>query len=479
MTPSRPDGSARIMRLGGAFATAMAITMSAPRADAHGGFPRAFEIIVEPGNPNDVVLRSDLWGFFRTLDGGKSWQWTCAEVYGSDSLGVSHVNMALLPGGRLFVANTSKGLSITDDFCDWRAAAEFTGELVYDVALSSGNVFALTSTYKGTGIVGGLWQSTNNGDTFARSGGLLPSTFGASSLKFSTSNPKRVYVLGQVLEATTGTVQRSDDGGATWTAFAVPIANPVPDDVMHLRIAAVHPTRPDVVFVWADLEEGFGVDQPDQLWAAQDGGTTWSKIYGAKGDLPGLAFSPDGTELLVAGPKDGVQRATLVDALANGQSAFKQQFDRQVWGLHWTDTGLTAGTDNFTAAGIPAFTYGTSPDEGKSFGKLMSVCEVKYDACSETSSLRAACDNVYSSPLGGFVQDYTDGPRCVTKGGSPDGGRPDAGPPAVRATPPPERTSSGCTVAPPLPDGKRSTGATLSALVACVSALRLLRRKRR
>jgi hypothetical protein len=471
--------SRRGKRLGCAFATALAVTISASRAGAHGGFPRAFEIITEPGNPKDVVLRSDLWGFFRTLDGGKTWQWTCAEVYGSDSLGVSHVNMLLLPGGRLLVANPSKGLYITDDFCNWKQAAELGGELVYDVALSSGSVFVLTSTYKMTGVVGGLWQSTNNGDTLARVGGLLPSTFGASSLEFSTSNPERVYVLGQIIEATTGTIQRSDDGGATWTAFAVPIVNPVPDDLMHLRIAAVHPTRPDVVFVWADLEEGFGVDQPDQLWATQDGGKSWSEVYGARGDLPGLAFSPDGTELLVAGPKEGVQRANLDEALAKGQSAFTQQFDRQVWGLRWTDTGLTAGTDNFTAAGIPAFTYGASSDEGKSFEKLMSVCEVKYDACSEPSSLRSACDNVYSSPLGGFVQDYTDGPRCLTKGGGTDGGRADGGAEDVRAIPSSKKADGGCACALSAADGSRSRVATVGALAACASALRSLRRKRR
>jgi hypothetical protein len=196
---------------------------------------------------------------------------------------------------------------------------------------------------------------------------------------------------------------------------------------MHLRLAAVHPTRPDVVFVWADIEEGFGSDQPDQLWATQDGGTNWTLVYAATGDLPGFAFSPDGTELLVAGPKEGVQMANVNAALAEGKSAFTQQFGRQVWGLHWTTAGLTAGTDNFTPAGVPAFTYGSSNDQGKSFSKLMSICDVRYDACDATSSLRMACDGVYDSPLGGFRQDFTQGPRCAGNptagtGGSSGGG---------------------------------------------------------
>ena len=47
------------------------------------------------------------------------------------------------------------------------------------------------------------------------------------------------------------------------------------------------------------------------------------------------------------------KRAKVNDVLAEGQTAFTQQFDRQVWGLHWTDAGVTAGTNDFAPAGIP------------------------------------------------------------------------------------------------------------------------------
>src|SRR5689334_1858928 len=111
-----------------------ASTLFAPEARAHGGFPRAFEILVEPGNPNDVVLRSDLWGFFRTKNGGQSWEWTCAEAYGADSLAVNHQELALAPGGRLYVANSFRGLFFTDDGCAYTAVPEFSdGKLVVDV----------------------------------------------------------------------------------------------------------------------------------------------------------------------------------------------------------------------------------------------------------------------------------------------------------------------------------------------------------
>ncbi|HEX7669487.1 MAG TPA: hypothetical protein VF395_07890, partial [Polyangiaceae bacterium] len=124
------------MKFGCVLAAALAVVSQAPRANAHGGFPRAFEIVVEPGNPDDVLLRSDLWGFFRTRDGGKTWQWTCAEVYGSSSTSVNHSNIVVMPGGRVLVANAFKGLRLTDDMCNWQENADLHGELVEDIVLS-------------------------------------------------------------------------------------------------------------------------------------------------------------------------------------------------------------------------------------------------------------------------------------------------------------------------------------------------------
>jgi photosystem II stability/assembly factor-like uncharacterized protein len=424
------SGSAR--RLGCALGAALAVTAHALPASAHGGLPRAFEIVVEPGNPDDLLLRSDLWGFFRSRDGGKTWQWTCAEVYGSSSASVNHSNVVIAPGGRVLVANAFKGVRITDDMCTWRENTDLHDQLVEDITLSSGTVFVLTSTYKaadsgtGGGIDGRLWQSKDNGDHFARVAAPLPSNFAGSSLRVAASDPQRVYVAGGVPGSSGGTLQRSDDAGATWKSSAFAVTN----DSAILRIIGVHPTRPDVVFVWADLIEEFGEDAKDEFWATGDGGKTFIAVYKGTGDLPGFAFSPDGTEIAIAGPVDGVRRAKLDDALAEGQSAFTQVFSGKVWGLHWTDAGFTAGTDNYTAAGIPASTYGVSTDKGVSFQPLMSICSLQQLACGATSSVGAACITPFENARDGFLAG-----RC------PDGE--DASPLTV-PTVAPRKSPSGC-----------------------------------
>ncbi|HEX7669488.1 MAG TPA: hypothetical protein VF395_07895 [Polyangiaceae bacterium] len=423
-------------RLGWALGAALAVTAHALPASAHGGLPRAFEIVVEPGDPDDVLLRSDLWGFFRSRDGGKTWQWTCAEVYGANSTTVNHSSFLIVPGGRVLVANAFKGLHVTDDMCGWRENADLQDQLVEDVTLSSGTVFVLTSTYKtadsgtGGGIDGSLWQSKDNGDHFARVAAPLPSSFAGASLRSAASDPTRWYVSGRVLGSSGGTLQHSDDAGATWKSSAFPVTN----DNAHLRITGVHPTRPDVVFVWADLIEGLGEDSKDELWATGDGGKTFIAVYKAAGDLPGFAFSPDGTEIAIAGPVDGVRRAKLDDALANGQGAFTQEFSGKVWGLHWSDAGFTAGTDNYTAAGIPAFTYGVSTDQGASFQPLMNICNLQHVACEATSSVGTACVVPFESARDGFLTG-----RC------PDAA--DAAAPAVPTMAPRKSDSGGnCTV---------------------------------
>jgi hypothetical protein len=159
------------------------------------------------------------------------------------------------------------------------------------------------------------------------------------------------------------------------------------------------------------------------------------------------------------------------DALSKGPSAFAQEFTGRVWGLHWTDAGFTAGTDNFTGAGVPAFTYGTSKDEGKSFNEAMSICDLKYDACGATSTVASACNMVYDDPAGGFLQDFTKGPRCVGAGGSSGA---DAG-----ATPGAKKSDGGCACALSAPDTVGGKGPGLLAFVFSLLGLRALRRTRR
>jgi len=108
----------------------LAAAAAAPEAWAHGGIARAYEILPEPGNPEHVVLRSDLWGLFRSVDGGATWQYICAEAYGDNSTAAEHSSVVVLPGGRILVAAQFDGLRVTDDGCTFRRIDAFEGQLL-------------------------------------------------------------------------------------------------------------------------------------------------------------------------------------------------------------------------------------------------------------------------------------------------------------------------------------------------------------
>src|SRR5438105_4808928 len=109
-----------------ALLPALALAVSAAPAHAHGGIPRAFGIMFEPNKPSDILLRSDVWGVFRSMDGGKSWLYGCAELYQSNSLNADHRNMAIAPGGRILVAASFSGLVMSDDLCTWHGSKTFS-----------------------------------------------------------------------------------------------------------------------------------------------------------------------------------------------------------------------------------------------------------------------------------------------------------------------------------------------------------------
>jgi hypothetical protein len=420
-----------------------AVCAVSPAAHAHGGIPRAFEIQFGPDNPKNVLIRSDIWGLMRSTDGGQSWQWSCAEVYGGNSLSADNRPMLLGQNGRILVAGESSGLQITDDFCSWTGVPMTSDagkpELVADVNGTGADAYLLTSTNFDGNILGRVRHSADNGQSWSVVGTPLPSDFGAATVAVAPSNRTRFYVSGRKLDVPDGTVETSADGGNTWTRSTFPITLDV-QRVAAVRIVLVHPTRPDVLLVWVDSPEVLGVNSPDDLWASGDGGKTWKDIYSSKGDLPGHALSPDGTELLISGPLEGVQSANLDDALAKGRAAFTQVFTGGVWGLDWVADGsangkLYAGNDNFTAAGIPAYTLGVSTDRGHTFAPLMTVCDITYATCAPTSLMNQACNELWNEAYPtGFKADFAENVRCVS---------PDAGATSAHRT----STTSSCSIA--------------------------------
>ena len=413
-----------------AAAAAAAIAASSPDATAHGGIPRAYEILSEPGNAERMLLRSYLWGFFDSRDGGETWQYTCAEVYGGRSTSAQTRSIAIAPGGRILVANYFEGLHLTDDGCNWRKHSAFPEEMITDVRLDphvEGRLYLASTIGDGTGFDSKIFRSDDRGDTWQQLGAALARDFSPSQIGFAPSSPNTLYVSGKGYDNAGSFFLRSRDGGTTFERFELPV-----DRKRWLpRIKAVHPSRPELIFIWVDGEEELGENNPDEYLVTADEGATWKKLFQGTGDLPGFVISPDGTKIHIGGALDGIQEADLERALAEGPAAFEKVYAYPVWSLSWSAEGLLAGGNNYGATGEPEFTLGLSTDNGRTFTPLMTICDLQFSMCPAESTVGEFCKDVWETTeeSQGFAEEYVS-VRCS---GSPTGGtggssqNPDAG----------------------------------------------------
>lgn len=413
--------------LSGGLLAAAAI-VQAPDAAAHGGIWRAYDIYVEPGNPDHTIARSDVWGLFQSTDGGKTWHWICAEAYKGASLQTQKRAMALLPGGTLLVANQFDGLQVAPngDMCNFSEADAFVDEVVQDVysAADDGSlVYVLTSTGSSDGIAVKIWESTDQGGSWSQVGTSPPTDppgqFSASSLRAAPSDPNRLYVAGKMLDDTSNAVvMSSDDGGATWQPMPITLND---SESFTARIYAVDPSDPDIVYFWKDRMEMSGdPPKPDQLWVTTDGGTNWAQAYESAGNLPGFDLDPAQGTLLISGPQEGVLEADISAGPPTDPSSFTQVYDGMVWGMAQVGDQLLAGTNDFAPGDAQKASLGMSMDRGASFEPVMNICQVSMIECPGDSLTGMVCPNL----TGDFAKDFSNSPRCA--GDAPAGGA-DAG----------------------------------------------------
>ena len=69
---------------------------------------------------------------------------------------------------------------------------------------------------KSGGTSGGLYKTTDGGDSWKKLGGGLPQLIGKTGVDVSASSPNRVYAIVEA-EIDKGGLWRSDDYGETWS----------------------------------------------------------------------------------------------------------------------------------------------------------------------------------------------------------------------------------------------------------------------
>lgn len=121
---------------------------------------------------------------------------------------------------------------------------------------------------------GGLWKTTNRGQTWVNTFADMPvSTFG--DIAISRSNSDVVYAgTGEQQNRQSSSygngVYRSDDGGDSWRHLGL-------DETRHTGKVVVHPTNPDVVYVGA-LGNLWAPSADRGVYRSRNGGNSWEKV---------------------------------------------------------------------------------------------------------------------------------------------------------------------------------------------------------
>ncbi|MEX1265275.1 MAG: hypothetical protein WEA08_00030 [Woeseia sp.] len=283
------------------------------------GLPEAGQIAkieIHPTNPDIayVAAQGQIWapneerGVYRTTDGGETWQHVLKvnPDTGATDLAMDPTNPRILYAGM------------------WHH-----GRKPWFI--------------KSGGEGGGIYKSTDAGDTWEKLDGGLPGLIGKVGIDVSASQPSRVYAIIEA-EPEKGGLWRSDDYGETWELING-------HRVLHSRAwyyihLVADPSDPDTVWV---------MNVP--LMKSIDGGATWEKIETPHSDHHDQWINPDNSLNIISG-NDGGATVTF-DGGKTWSSIYNQptaQFYRLVTD-NQTPYRLYAGQQDNSTVAIAAWTW--------------------------------------------------------------------------------------------------------------------------
>jgi photosystem II stability/assembly factor-like uncharacterized protein len=272
-------------------------------------------IAIAPSDPNIIYVgsgeglqRPDLStgdGIYKSTDAGKTW----THLGLRDGQQIPQIAIDPRDPNRLFVAvlghpygpNPERGIYRSTDggrnFQKVLGKDENTGGS--DVAIDPQNpntVYAAlwearqgpweNSTWGGSG--GGIFKSTDGGDTWHPLTQGIPDAFTQANLAIAPSNPRRIYA--SIAAGGRTGIYRSDDAGEHWTQAT---ADPRPAARIgggDLSVPTVDPRNPDIVYAASVV-----------TWRSTDGGKTWTGIRGAPGgdDYQRIWINPNDPKIIL------------------------------------------------------------------------------------------------------------------------------------------------------------------------------------
>jgi photosystem II stability/assembly factor-like uncharacterized protein len=281
-------------------------------------------IAVAPSDPNIIYVgtgeglnRPDLAtgdGIYKSTDAGKTWTHLALR----DSQQIPYISVDPRDPNRLFVAalghpygpNEERGIFRSTDggatFQKVLYKDENTGGSFVEIDPANPNVVyaslweerqAPWENGQWGGTVGGLFKSTDGGNTWRQLTNGLPNVVQAN-VAIAPSNPNRLYATiagGQGPRPSTS-VYRSDDAGETWVRTTTDNRPGARIGGGDLPLLAVDPKNPDVVYVDSTV-----------TWKSTDAGKTWSGLRGAPGgdDYQHVWINPNNPDIILIASDQG------------------------------------------------------------------------------------------------------------------------------------------------------------------------------
>lgn len=411
---------ARLVALGVALGVGLSVALASRDARANGRFPASNAMVFSPSDPKTVYARVT-FGLLASRDAGRSWRWVCERAIGYASQ--EDPTYVVTPKGTI-VAGLFEGLRVSrDGGCSWDGVDTGGTKSFVDVTMrADGTVYALSSSYDGSGADGGMrfrtqiWISTDDARTFTKLGPPIDPGLLAESMEIAEGDPARFYVsaVRGSEPPRRGVLLASTDRGATFVERAVPTeAHEIAP-----FIAAVDPARPGRVY----LRTAGPPDKDTHLLVTDDAGKAFRALVTAKGPLHGFALGKGGDLVFAGGPDAGFFAGAPTGPIAKTSEQWIQCLGVQGDTL-WACSRESSG-----------FFLGRSTDRGARFEAALHLGDLEGPlACPAESSVAKDCG-----------AEWAELSRTLGKDGAPaDAGAPDAGriegAPPIAPPPPPAR----------------------------------------
>jgi hypothetical protein len=427
-------------------------------AQANGRVPGATGLAIHPLDQRQLLVGLT-YGLALSRDGGASWTWMCEEQIEGNG-GDVDPSITMTSDGSLVVLSLTNGgvLVSRDDGCSFeRAMSALEGNNGVDLTLDAshpGRVLALMSTivaeverrprYRNL-----LAHSLDHGTSWTVLA-ELPADMAPETVEVAASDANRIYVSGTAsADPLQGIVERSDDGGLSWTRSTVQL----PRGSGSLFISGIHPTDPDRVWFRVPGRGDVNGVLPARLWLSRDGAASFDQVADTKAGMLGFAVSPDGDRVAFGGPADG-----LFVAPSDGSAAPSKVSGVRVNCLRWVSGGL------YVCAGEPidpySLGYAVEPTQAivplwhrsntcrgtcAASSRFEPTCRAPWEAVAPfIGAASAMCDT--SSPMEDASIDAGSGASGPSVDGD-DATLPDASPETPDAAEPARtRSASGCSV---------------------------------